>query len=102
MRAFEEALLADDRSIVDYATSSSSQRGSPISSQSMGTTRIRKVSAMSDFAPVNVKVTRSASFCQRGSRWGSDPAVQTEKRLRSTPEETGVVVHPVTMAAAGS
>ncbi|KAI0254899.1 acyl transferase/acyl hydrolase/lysophospholipase [Lactifluus subvellereus] len=58
MRAFEEALMADDMSIVDYAASSPSQPGSPIVSQSMGTTRIRKVSAMSDFAPVNMTVNK--------------------------------------------
>ena len=51
--------MADDMSIVDYAASSPSQPGSPIVSPSMGTTRIRKVSAMSDFAPVNVTVKRS-------------------------------------------
>jgi hypothetical protein len=51
--------MADDRSIVDYAASSpSSIPGSPITSQPTGTARIRKVSAMSDFAPVNIKVKR--------------------------------------------
>jgi len=50
MKAFEEALVAD--------VSGPSQPGSPMSPQSIGTTRIRKVSAMSDFAPVNIKVNR--------------------------------------------
>lgn len=50
MRAFEEALHAD--------VISPSQPGSPTVSQSIGTTRIRKVSAMSDFAPVNIKVKK--------------------------------------------
>lgn len=58
MKAFEEALMADGKSIVDYATSGPSQPGSPTVPQSIGTTRIRKVSAMSDFAPVNIKVNR--------------------------------------------
>ncbi|KAF8505953.1 patatin-domain-containing protein [Russula emetica] len=58
MRAFEEALMADDRSIVDYPVSSPSIPGSPITPQPTGTARIRKVSAMSDFAPVNIKVKR--------------------------------------------
>ncbi|KAH9076980.1 patatin-domain-containing protein [Lactarius deliciosus] len=56
MKAFEEALTAE--SIVDYATSGPSQPNSPTIPQSIGTTRIRKVSAMSDFAPVNIKVNR--------------------------------------------
>jgi hypothetical protein len=50
MRAFEEALNAD--------VIGPSQPGSPTVSQSIGTTRIRKVSAMSDFAPVNIKVKK--------------------------------------------
>ena len=58
MKAFEEALMADDRSIVDYLASSPSMPGSPIAPQPPGTARIRKVSAMSDFAPVNIKVKR--------------------------------------------
>ncbi|KAI9447844.1 patatin-domain-containing protein [Lactarius indigo] len=58
MRAFEEALTADGKSVVDYATSGPSQPNSPTVPQSIGTTRIRKVSAMSDFAPVNIKVNR--------------------------------------------
>jgi hypothetical protein len=62
MKAFEEALMADDRSIVDYAASSPSMPGSPIVPQPTGTARIRKVSAMSDFAPVNIKVKRSVSI----------------------------------------
>jgi hypothetical protein len=53
--------MADDRSIVDYAASSPSMPGSPIVSQPAGTARIRKVSAMSDFAPVNIKVKRYVS-----------------------------------------
>jgi hypothetical protein len=61
MRAFEEALMADDRSIIDYAASSPSLPGSPIMHQPPGTARIRKVSAMSDFAPVNIKVKKSVS-----------------------------------------
>ncbi|KAH9049590.1 patatin-domain-containing protein [Lactarius hengduanensis] len=56
MKAFEEALTAE--SIVDYATSGPSLPNSPTIPQSIGTTRIRKVSAMSDFAPVNIKVNR--------------------------------------------
>ncbi|KAI0303883.1 hypothetical protein BC826DRAFT_198851 [Russula brevipes] len=59
MRAFEEALMADDRSIVDYPASSPSVPGSPVVPQQSGTARIRKVSAMSDFAPVNIRVKRS-------------------------------------------
>lgn len=62
MKAFEEALMADDRSIVDYAASSPSMPGSPIVPQPAGTARIRKVSAMSDFAPVNIKVKRSVAI----------------------------------------
>jgi hypothetical protein len=58
MKAFEEALMADDRSIVDYLASSPSMPGSPIAPQPPGSARIRKVSAMSDFAPVNIKVKR--------------------------------------------
>lgn len=54
MRAFEEALNAD--------VTGPSQPGSPTVSQSNGTTRIRKVSAMSDFAPVNIKVNRCAAI----------------------------------------
>jgi len=50
--------MADDRSIVDYPPSGSSIPGSPVVSQPSGTARIRKVSAMSDFAPVNIKVKR--------------------------------------------
>jgi hypothetical protein len=50
MKAFEEALMADP--------SGPSQPGSPTVPQSIGTTRIRKVSAMSDFAPVNIKVNK--------------------------------------------
>jgi len=61
MQAFEEALMADDRSIVDYPPSGSSIPGSPVVSQPTGTARIRKVSAMSDFAPVNIKVKRFVS-----------------------------------------
>ena len=54
--------MADDRSIVDYpASSPSSIPGSPIVPQT-GTARIRKVSAMSDFAPVNIKVKRFAAI----------------------------------------
>jgi len=59
MKAFEDALMADDRSIIDYLGSSPSMPGSPITPQPPGTARIRKVSAMSDFAPVNIKVKRS-------------------------------------------
>ena len=54
MRAFEEALMVD--------ASGPSQPGSPMLPQSIGTTRIRKVSAMSDFAPVNIKVNRCVSI----------------------------------------
>ena len=54
MKAFEEALMADP--------SSPSQPGSPTVPQSIGTTRIRKVSAMSDFAPVNIKVNKCVSI----------------------------------------
>ncbi|KAF8265118.1 hypothetical protein EI94DRAFT_1736630 [Lactarius quietus] len=50
MQAFEEALVAD--------VTGPSQPCSPTLPQSIGTTRIRKVSAMSDFAPVNIKVNR--------------------------------------------
>jgi hypothetical protein len=50
--------MADDRSIVDYAASSPSIPGSPLTPHPSGTARIRKVSAMSDFAPVNIKVKR--------------------------------------------
>ena len=50
MKAFEEALVADP--------SGPSQPGSPTVPQSIGTARIRKVSAMSDFAPVNIKVNK--------------------------------------------
>lgn len=53
--------MFDDRSIVDYAASSPSLPGSPIVPQQTATARIRKVSAMSDFAPVNIKVKRSVS-----------------------------------------
>ncbi|KAI0265196.1 acyl transferase/acyl hydrolase/lysophospholipase [Gloeopeniophorella convolvens] len=74
MRAFEEALKADDKAFVDYATSpgSPSQPGSPIISPQMGTTRIRKVSAMSDFAPVNLKVRRrkkGSGTSQKRQEW---------------------------------
>ena len=58
MNAFEDALMADDRSIVDYLASSPSMPGSPITPQPPGSARIRKVSAMSDFAPVNIKVKK--------------------------------------------
>jgi hypothetical protein len=51
--------MADDRSIVDYPASSPSVPGSPVVPQQSGTARIRKVSAMSDFAPVNIRVKRS-------------------------------------------
>jgi len=50
MQAFKEALVAD--------VTGPSQPCSPTLPQSIGTTRIRKVSAMSDFAPVNIKVNR--------------------------------------------
>jgi len=83
MRAFEEALMADDRSIVDYPASSPSIPGSPIAPQLTGTARIRKVSAMSDFAPVNIKVKKFvAILCELLC----DPytMTQTEKRDRST------------------
>lgn len=53
--------MADDRSIIDYAASSPSIPGSPIVLPT-GTARIRKVSAMSDFAPVNIKVKRSVTI----------------------------------------
>jgi hypothetical protein len=84
MRAFEEALMADDRSIIDYpASSPSSIPGSPIAPQSTGTARIRKVSAMSDFAPVNIKVKRFvAIICELPC--GPYTTTQTEKRDRST------------------
>jgi hypothetical protein len=53
--------MADDRTVVDYAASSPSIPGSPITPQPPGTARIRKVSAMSDFAPINIKIKRSVS-----------------------------------------
>jgi hypothetical protein len=53
--------MADDRSIIDYPASSPSIPGSPIVLPT-GTARIRKVSAMSDFAPVNIKVKRSVTI----------------------------------------
>jgi hypothetical protein len=53
--------MADDRSIFDYLASSPSIPGSPVV-PSTGTARIRKVSAMSDFAPVNIKVKRSVAI----------------------------------------
>ena len=83
MKAFEEALMADDRSIVDYAASSPSMPGSPIVSQPAGTARIRKVSAMSDFAPVNIKVKRYVSRIQE-PLCGPDTTTQTKKRDRFT------------------
>ncbi|TFY70167.1 hypothetical protein EVG20_g2838 [Dentipellis fragilis] len=60
MRAFEEALGADDNALIpDDLTSPGfiSRPGTPASSHH-GSTRIRKVSALSDFAPVNVRVKR--------------------------------------------
>lgn len=54
--------MADDRSFVDYPASSPSIPGSPIVPQPSGTARIRKVSAMSDFAPVNIKVKRCVTI----------------------------------------
>ena len=82
MRAFEEALMADDRSIVDYAASSPSIPGSPITAYPSGTARIRKVSAMSDFAPVNIKVKR---LVFRYSKIALLLTIhKTEKRDRST------------------
>lgn len=75
--------MADDRSIVDYPASSPSNPGSPITPQQTGTARIRKVSAMSDFAPVNIKVKRFVVII-----WellcGPYTITQTEKRDRST------------------
>jgi len=100
MRAFKEALLTDNRSIVDYS-SSPSIPGSPIVPQPTGTTRIRKVSAMSDFAPVHIKVKRFVTIiCE--PLCGPDTMAQTEKRDRSAREETRVVVCPLAMAVACS
>ena len=53
--------MADDRSIIDYPASSPSMPGSPIVLPT-ASARIRKVSAMSDFAPVNIKVKRSVAI----------------------------------------
>lgn len=76
--------MADDRSIVDYPASSPSIPGSPITPQPTGTARIRKVSAMSDFAPVNIKVKRFvAIICELLCGPYIHPN-QTEKRDRST------------------
>jgi hypothetical protein len=83
MRAFEEALMADDRSLVDYPASSPSIPGSPITPQSTGTARIRKVSAMSDFAPVNIKVKRFVAIIYE-LLCGPYTTTQTEKRNRPT------------------
>jgi hypothetical protein len=83
MRAFEEALMADDRSIVDYPASSPSIPGSPIMPQQTGTARIRKVSAMSDFAPVNMKVKRFVAITS-GLLCGPYATTQTEKKDSST------------------
>jgi hypothetical protein len=75
--------MADDRSIVDYPASSPSIPGSPIAPQPTGTARIRKVSAMSDFAPVNIKVKRFVVIvCEL--LCGPYTTTQTEKRDRST------------------
>lgn len=76
--------MADDRSIVDYSASSpSSIPGSPITPQPTGTARIRKVSAMSDFAPVNIKVKRFVAIIFE-LLCGPYTATQAEKRDRST------------------
>ncbi|KAI0068836.1 patatin-domain-containing protein [Artomyces pyxidatus] len=62
MKAFEEALKADDNAVLPdniASPSLSSYPGTPSSSgHHPGSTRIRKVSALSDFAPVNVKVKK--------------------------------------------
>ncbi|TFY82714.1 hypothetical protein EWM64_g1287 [Hericium alpestre] len=66
MRAFEEALRADDNAIVpdELASPTLSIGSRPGTPSSTHTTRIRKVSALSDFAPVNVKVKKR----RRGER----------------------------------
>jgi|HubBroStandDraft_3_1064219.scaffolds.fasta_scaffold872511_1 hypothetical protein len=76
--------MADDRSILDYAASSPSLPGSPIMPQAPGTARIRKVSAMSDFAPVNIKVKRSVSVIQKSHCSLQSTTNQMEERDRST------------------
>ncbi|KAA1466398.1 patatin-domain-containing protein [Dentipellis sp. KUC8613] len=60
MRAFEDALGADDNALIPDDLASPgfiSRPGTPASSHH-GSARIRKVSALSDFAPVNVRVKR--------------------------------------------
>lgn len=59
MKAFADALNSDDNALIPDQPSSpclSSRPGTPVHHR--GSTRIRKVSALSDFAPVNVKVKR--------------------------------------------
>lgn len=74
--------MADDRSIIDYPASSPSIPGSPVV-PSTGTARIRKVSAMSDFAPVNIKVKRFVAII-REPLYDPNPTIQTKKRDRFT------------------
>ena len=60
MKAFADALNSDDNALIPDQPPSpylSSRPGTPVHHR--GSTRIRKVSALSDFAPVNVKVKRS-------------------------------------------
>ncbi|KAI0320813.1 patatin-domain-containing protein [Amylostereum chailletii] len=61
IKAFQEALHADDNTIVSDplpSPTSNSRPSTPVPHSRHGSTRIRKVSALSDFAPVNVKVKR--------------------------------------------
>jgi hypothetical protein len=54
IQAFAEALMADEFTGFDSNEMSPAGPNSPLSQN----TRVRKVSALSDFAPVNLKVKR--------------------------------------------
>ncbi|KAI0053533.1 patatin-domain-containing protein [Auriscalpium vulgare] len=74
IQAFEEALHTDENAVVaEYATSPglSSRPSTPGPSGQYSSTRIRKVSALSDFAPVNMKVKRrkKGSTAEKRQEW---------------------------------
>ncbi|EJD53793.1 patatin-domain-containing protein [Auricularia subglabra TFB-10046 SS5] len=75
--AFEQALGADDDSLYDTAADTSPRDGVSPQASFSGThpppVRVRKVSALSDFAPINTRVRRRRKHDGRGARsreWG--------------------------------
>jgi hypothetical protein len=70
IRSFSDALGADEL-VLDQGDTSPNVPSTPISS----VTRVRKVSALSDFAPVNMRVKRFAVYYLLHAMWIITPTV---------------------------